>query len=386
MIHLRVRRFFCRSETCKKTTFAEQVPGLTTRYGRWTNGLKDALRAVALALGGRAGARLAGRLAAGVSRMTLIRLIRALPDPAATVAPEVLGVDEFALRRGHSYGTLLVDVQTRRPVEILPDGLRTHLPPGWPPPWHASRLPGPGRPLCRRRGPRRAGSGPGRRPLAPVAQPRRGCRTGGRPAPAVPGRRYPSSTGEPAAGSVAHAGPAEGPGGRSGGGRIADRTRQRHQVIHQRIAEGHSLSAVAAELGLARNTVRRFARAADPGELLVNDWSSQRPRMLDEYAPYLHQRWNQGCTDAARLCREIRARGYRGSYTLVRDYLAPLRLTPTTAPAPAPQPPKARKVTGWIMTRPGALTSSEQAPCWRSSSTPARSWPPSPRTPAHLPG
>jgi hypothetical protein len=93
MIHLRVRRFFCRSVTCRKTTFAEQVPGLTTRYGRWTNRLKDALRVVALALGGRAGARLAGRLAAGVSRMTLLRLIRALPDPAASVAPEVLGVD-----------------------------------------------------------------------------------------------------------------------------------------------------------------------------------------------------------------------------------------------------------------------------------------------------
>jgi len=101
MLHLRVRRFFCGNEACVKKTFAEQVPGLTIRHGRWTNGLRDALRAVALALGGRAGARLAGQLAAGVSRMTLIRLIRALPDPAVMAGPAVLGVDEFALRRGH---------------------------------------------------------------------------------------------------------------------------------------------------------------------------------------------------------------------------------------------------------------------------------------------
>jgi hypothetical protein len=78
-----------------------------------------------------------------------------------------------------------------------------------------------------------------------------------------------------------------------------------------------------ADLGLAPNNIRRFARAADPEELLVNDWSSQRPRMLDEYAPYLHQRSNQDCTDAAQLCREIQTRGYRGRYTLVRDYLPP---------------------------------------------------------------
>ncbi|AQZ69442.1 hypothetical protein BKM31_55345 [[Actinomadura] parvosata subsp. kistnae] len=100
LIHLRVHRFFCRTSTCAKATFAEQIPGLTVRYGRRSVWAAGALQAIALALGGRAGARLAGRLASSVSRMTLIRLIRALPDPGLEAGPRVLGVDDFALRRG----------------------------------------------------------------------------------------------------------------------------------------------------------------------------------------------------------------------------------------------------------------------------------------------
>ena len=81
LIHLGARRFFCGNGGCAKGTFAEQVPGLTTRYGRRTCGLQAVLQAVGLALGGRAGARLAGRLACSASRSTLLRLIRAAADP-----------------------------------------------------------------------------------------------------------------------------------------------------------------------------------------------------------------------------------------------------------------------------------------------------------------
>ncbi|HUN35043.1 MAG TPA: transposase family protein [Trebonia sp.] len=117
LICLEVRRFRCLARQCHKATFAEQVAGLTSRHAP-DPAVTAVLEAVALALGGRAGARLSGHLAAAVSRTTLIRLVRAMPDPAVSVSPRVLGVDEFALQKGRRYGTLLVDVETRRPVDM----------------------------------------------------------------------------------------------------------------------------------------------------------------------------------------------------------------------------------------------------------------------------
>jgi transposase len=120
-IELTVRRLFCDASGCARVTFAEQVGGLTVRYGRRTPQLGNLLGAIAVALAGRSGERLAARLPAPVSRTALLSLVMALPDPPAAT-PRVLGADEFAWRKGrHNCGTVLVDGETRAPVDLLPE-------------------------------------------------------------------------------------------------------------------------------------------------------------------------------------------------------------------------------------------------------------------------
>jgi hypothetical protein len=332
VICLAVRRFLCLSPQCAKVTFAEQVSGLTSRHARRTPAVTAVLEAVALALGSRAGARLSGRLAAGVSRMTLIRLIRAMPDPAVDEAPRVLGVDEFALRKGHSYGTLLVDVETRRPVDILGERSSESFAA-----WLAAR---PGAELiCRDRAGCYADGGARARRMR--------CRspTGGTcgiTSARLWSGRLPGTEHLPAAVAAPAAAPAATPAPETAAppavpraGRIADRTRSRHAEVHRMLAGGRSVREIAAGLGLSRNTVRRFARAAGPDELLVHDGTGRRPSILDEHALYLRDRWNSGCTNAALLWQEISARGYYGSCRQVRGYLARFRGN-AAVPAPAP--------------------------------------------------
>jgi hypothetical protein len=119
------------------------------------------------------------------------------------------------------------------------------------------------------------------------------------------------------------------------------------------------------QTGLAKETVRRFYRAATADELLARTRDG-RPSLLDEHKPYLHQRWNQGCTNVRQLHAELRERSYRGGYGTIRDYVQPFRELGIAPPA-VPAPPKTREVTSWILTDPDHLEDEQKETLLRAA-------------------
>jgi transposase len=350
-ICLRVRRYFCDRTRCGRLTFVEQVGGLSECHRRSSLGLKRWLRAVAVELGGRAGERLCRSISVRAGRTQLLGLLEAPVVP--TRAPRVLGVDEFAFRKGRTYGTVLVDIEAGKVVDVLPDRtsetfaawLREH--PGVEvvcrdrasafskavkeaapdaievaDRWHLlQNLSNAVKRTCQQHRPcLRKQAEQDEPPQAPAVV---------LPVPVLP--RTP----------------------------IVLRTRERYEDVHQLVDRGWTVSAIARHLQLDRKTVRRF-RDTPLDELLAGakDFGVHRRDQLVPFMPYLHARVAAGITSGRRLLQELGERGYQGGYSTLTAYLRRLRegtVEPVRADLPSP-----RDITSWIMRPREALTRQEE--------------------------
>lgn len=355
-LRLRIRRFFCGNPCCRRRIFAERLPQLAADYAQRTERLRQAQTRLAQCVGSRPGGRLAKRLEMSTSATTLLRLERAAPLPVLPT-PRVLGVDDWAFKKGHRYGTILVDQERRWGVDLLPDRTAETLAQ-----WLRER---PGVEIVTRD--RAEAYAEGIRLGAPQAlqvadrwhivknlgqalerfldDKRSLIQQATQPSPAseeglLPGAQEPSpeaiSPKETRTDLLK---------------RCHRRQRlERYQEVCALWEQGISQVAIAQRLQMDRRTVRKFLRADGFPERKERA-SSRQPRRLDAYGDYLRSRWEQGCHNGLRLLEELRQRGYTGGYTTLKDFLLGLRAPAASAALVAPKRIAPRQLAAWALQR-----------------------------------
>jgi transposase len=366
-LRVQARRLRCLNPACPRQTFAERLVDTAPASARRTSRLGDLQHHLAIALGGEAGARLAARLAIRTSADTLLRMARRdglLREPGPPV--RVLGVDDWAWRRGHRYGTVLVDLERNRVLDLLPDRQAETL--------AAWLKANPGIEVVARD---RAGAyADGVRQGAPdaiqVADRWHLLRNLGDAVHAAAERCHAAAR---RVGREVMIGP---PTADAPGDLVADRTtaaerrseaaRARRQARFDEAARLHaagaSISDIARRLGADRKTLRCWLRAG-----AIPSWRQpRRGGLLDPYRDHLERRWAEGCRNAARLWRELVALGFPGRPAIVRAWATQRRKAepngsrvPMTADGRPWRPPSGRRVARLLMADTDTLSVPDRA-------------------------
>jgi transposase len=319
-IELHVRKFYCDKLGCERTIFAERVTGFAESYARRTIQLDELLRLIAFANGGECGSRVAGEMGMPISPQTLIRLIRRHGVGAIIYGP-VLGIDDWSFAKRKRYGSLIVDLEDHRVVDVLPDRLAVTVSE-----WMKAR---PGiEVVSRDRGENFiAGVTEGapnarqvadrwhlhhnlgemlkrlvERHLGELHQLIQACRHDQSAKTVV----TPHQTGSQFY-------KLESKDERELRERDA-RYRQRHEQVHGLARDGRSGREIAKQTGLSRNTVKRILD--EPDFTGVPQRGSQ-PSPIDAYKDYIAARLAQGCINALQLFKEVTAQGFKGGYATV---------------------------------------------------------------------
>jgi len=369
-LHLRTRRFVCRVRWCRRKIFTERLPTLVAPWAQHTHRLRTRLEELGFALGGEPGRRHARTEGLRVSARTLIRLVRAAPTPASGPV-RIVSLDDFALRKGQRYGTIIVNLETHRIIDLLPDRtvattvawLRAHPEITLISRDRASAYADAGRQgapqarqvadrfhlvmnvtealeryLTRHHAVLRQAAFADRETGAAAAEDTASGETDPEGKETPP--RADGGEGAPATPPLTTA-PRPAPLTRVQREQEDRRARRkaRYEEVRALAAQGQTHRAIARMTGLGRATVERFAPAESFPERQPRP---PRATSMTPYAAYLRERWNAGCHNADHLWRDLRAQGFTGSPSTVRGYVRAWRGARSprsggqTAPPPRP--------------------------------------------------
>jgi transposase len=363
-----VGRFRCRNASCSRQIFCERLPQIARVYGRQTERAAEIIRLIGYVAGGLPGQRLLARLAIAASDDTVLRRVREQPSGEVAATPiRHLGVDDWAWRQGQAYGTILVDLDLHRVIDLLPERTTESF---------SAWL--------------------GRHPeIVTIARDRGGLYAEGAAREAPQAQQVAdrfhllvnlSATmervleersrqlilppvAEPAAQAPAAKVGALGQTALSKSDRPlpvlprltqAQLRRQRRLERYRQVValfhSGHSQRAISRILGIGRKTIRRWLRR---GEFPERKPPHRAPARVSEFAAYLQRRWREGCHNASRLYREIRQQGYRGKRGMVARLVAAWRKTDKAPSTKAPERISPRHA-AILVTRPADQINDEQ--------------------------